>query len=61
MTWLFGSSPDLPSIFWMSDGNLAGIMGQWGECRIGSFKILDKLGRSKVDKKGIFLFTGGYW
>jgi hypothetical protein len=27
MTWLFGSSPDLPSNFGMSDGNLAGITG----------------------------------
>jgi hypothetical protein len=35
----------------MSDGNLAGITGQWGECKIGSFKILDKSGKSKVAKK----------
>jgi hypothetical protein len=61
MTWLFGSSPDLLSNFGMSNGNLAGITGQWGECTIGSFKILDKLGRSKVAKKGNCLFTGGYW
>jgi hypothetical protein len=61
MTWLFGSSPNLPSNFGMSDGNLAGITGQWGECRIGSFKILDKSGRSKVAKKGNCLFTRGYW
>jgi hypothetical protein len=27
MTWLFRSSPDLPSNFGMSDGNLAGITG----------------------------------
>jgi hypothetical protein len=57
MTWLFGSSPDLPSNFGMSDGNLVGITGQWGECRIGSFKILDMSGRSKVAKKGNSLFT----
>jgi hypothetical protein len=59
MTWLFGSSPSLPSNFGMSDSNLSGITVQWGECRIGSFKILDKSDRSKVDKKGNFLFTGG--
>jgi hypothetical protein len=52
VTCLFGSSPYLPSNFRMSDGNLAGITGQWGECRIGSFKILTKSGRSKVAKKG---------
>ena len=34
MTWLFGSSPSLPSNFGMSNGNLVGITGQWGECRI---------------------------
>ena len=60
MTWLFGSSPDLLSNFGVSDSNLDGIMDQWGECRIGSFKILDKSGRSKVAKKGTCLFTGGY-
>jgi hypothetical protein len=30
MTCLFGSSPDLPSNFGMSDGILVGITGQWG-------------------------------
>jgi hypothetical protein len=61
MTWLFGSSPGLQSNFGMSDDNLDGITSQWGECRIGSFKILDKSGRSKVSKKCSCLFTGGYW
>jgi hypothetical protein len=57
MTWLFESSPDLPSNFGMSDGILVGIMGQWGEYKMGSFKIIDKSGRSKVAKKGNYLFT----
>jgi hypothetical protein len=57
MTWLFGSSPNLLSNFGMSDGSLAGTTIQWGEFRIGSFKILDKLGGSKVAKKGNCLFT----
>jgi hypothetical protein len=48
MTWLLGSSPGLPSNFGMSYGSMAGIMVQWGECRIGSFNILNKSGRSKV-------------
>jgi hypothetical protein len=61
MTRLFRSSPGLPSNFGMSDSNMVSITGQWGECRIGSFKILDKSGRSKVAKKGNFLFAGGYW
>jgi hypothetical protein len=57
MTWLFGSSPDLSSNFGMSDGILVGITGQWGEYRLGSFKIIDNLGRSKVSKNGNCLFT----
>jgi hypothetical protein len=57
MTWFFGSSFALPSNFGMSNGNLASITGQWGECRIGSFKILDNSGMSKVDRKGNCLFT----
>jgi hypothetical protein len=54
ITWLFGSSLDLSSNFGMSDCNLVGIMGQWAECKIGSFKILDKSGKSKVSKRGKF-------
>jgi hypothetical protein len=57
MTWLFGSSPSLPSNLGMSDGNLAGITSQWGECKIGAFKILDKSSKSKVAKKGNCRFT----
>jgi hypothetical protein len=34
MTWLFGSSLDLLLNFGMLDGNLDGITGQWGECRV---------------------------
>jgi hypothetical protein len=30
ITWLFGSSPGLPSNFGISEGNLAGITGQKG-------------------------------
>jgi hypothetical protein len=31
ITWLFGSSPDFPSNFGISEGSLAGITGQTGE------------------------------
>jgi hypothetical protein len=31
ITWLFESSPDFPSNFGISEGSLAGIVGQTGE------------------------------
>jgi hypothetical protein len=31
ITWLFGSSPDFPSNFGISEGSLARITGQTGE------------------------------
>jgi hypothetical protein len=33
--WLAGSSPDFPSNFGMSEGNLVGILGQVGSCKMG--------------------------
>jgi hypothetical protein len=57
ITWLFGSSPGLPSNFGISEGNLAGIPGQKGECSIGSLVNRYKSGRSRVARKGNWRLT----
>ena len=43
-----------PSNLGMSDGNLVRIGGQAGECLTGSLINLDKSGKFKVAKNGIF-------
>jgi hypothetical protein len=51
ITWLFGSSPGLPSNLWTLKGNLVGITGQKRKCSIGSLVNRDKYGRSRVLEK----------
>jgi hypothetical protein len=52
ITWLFGSSPDFPSNFGISEGSLAGIIGQTDELKIRSLVNRDKFGRSRDARKG---------
>ena len=51
-TWFFGLSPCFPSNFGMSNGNFTEMEGHEGLCRMGSLINLDKLGKSKVSRKG---------
>ena len=52
ITWLFGSSPCFPSNFRIFDGNFTGMGGHEGLCQMESLINLDKLGKSKVARKG---------
>ena len=54
MAWVLGSSFAFPSNLGMSEGNLVGIGGQMGECLIGSLNNLDKSGKFRVARNGIF-------
>ena len=54
MMWVLGSPLAFPSNLGMLEGNLVGIGGQTSECLIKSLINLDKLGRFRVAKNGIF-------
>ena len=56
-----GSSPVFPSNFGISVGILTGTGGQARWCLIGSFVNLDKLGNSRVARKGSFVGANGFW
>jgi hypothetical protein len=52
--WLVGSSVGFPPNFGMSKGNLVGMLGQVGSCKIGSFVSLVKYGMLRDAKYGKF-------
>ena len=54
MMWVLGSSFAFPSNLRMSEGNLARMGGQTGECLIGSLINLDKSSKFNVAKNEIF-------